>query len=60
MDRTEKEMEIIKTYLNFVNRLPLETKEQKLEVFKKMIDEHIRINDESYDSSKLEHEFKSV
>jgi hypothetical protein len=37
MDRTEKELEIIQTYLNFVNRL-----------------------DESYDSSKLEHEFKSV
>ena len=58
MDRTEKELEIIQTYLNFVNRLPLETKEQRLAVFKKMIDEHIRINDESYDSSK--HEFKSV
>jgi hypothetical protein len=60
MDRTEKELEIIQTYLNFVNRLPLETKEQRLAVFKKMIDEHIRINDESYDSSKLEDEFKSV
>ena len=58
MDRTDKEMEIIKTYLDFVNRLPLETKRQKYDVFERMIAEHVRINDECYDASKLPDEFK--